>query len=183
MTKRETNAERRAREHKGWLINQVANWIVWRINRRRVSSAEQVALDHQPKHIDAALTGDALIESESIENIADGLRLAADMLEGKPRDGRAFGAHNRRIVTAFLDAGARVVRDQPSRARTIYETLSKDSTYRIQVMWALPTFSEFLSVYRKQNPGVKVEGRTLRRTLERLHLSTLPDRRRRPKGK
>src|SRR5262245_60716167 len=68
MAKRETNAERRAREHKGWAIDQIANWIVWRINRRRVSSAEQVALDHQPKHIDAALTGDALIESESIEN-------------------------------------------------------------------------------------------------------------------
>ncbi len=201
--KRETNAQRRERERKRRAIDEIAHWIVWRINRKKVSSAEQIALDQQPKHIYAAMTGAALIESESIENIADGLRLAADMLEGKPRDGRAFGAHNRQILTALLDAGARAVRDHPSRARTIYETVAtgnsllgrlgghhdetlsknKDSTYRVEIRWALPTFSEFLSVYREQNPRAKVEDRTLRRTLERLQLPTLPDKRGRPKGK
>jgi len=96
---------------------------------------------------------DTWIESESIENIANGLRLAADMLEGKPSDGREFSAHNDQIATAMLEAGSRAARYCPCRTRTVYE----DSTHGF--VWALPTFSEFLSVYREQNPGAKIEGR------------------------
>jgi len=120
---------------------------------------------------------DTWIESESIENIANCLRLAADMPEGKPSDGRTFSAYDWQIIKAWLDAGTRAARDHPSRPRPLY--VSPEG----QVMWAKPTFSEFLSVYREQNAGTKVEGRTLRRTLERLQLRTFPSKRGRPKGK
>ena len=178
--RRETNAQRRERERKRWAILQIANWIVWRINSRRLAQQQGNGSsgDYLPKLIDRSMADkDAWMENESIENITNGLRLAADMLEATPSDGRTFSAHNSQIVTALLEAGNRVAQNCPCRARVLYE----DSGHRI--IWALPTFSEFLWVYRKQNPGAKVEDRTLRRTLERLHLPTLPGKRGRPKGK
>src|SRR5262249_38420866 len=126
------------------------------------------------------LSRDNWFESESIGNIANGLRLAADMLEGKPSDGRTFTGHNGQIVTAVWEAGRRAAHDDPSRARPLYKVVCcKGST--IQFNWALPTFSEFLSVYREQNPGTKVEDRALRRILKRFHIPTAPGKSGRPK--
>jgi hypothetical protein len=176
----ETTAQRRERERKRWAIDQIANWIVWRINSRRL--AQQIESDPELKFIHRLCANrDTWMESESIENIANGLRLAADRLEGKPRDGRTFSAHNSQIVAAVLEAGARVARYCPRRTRVLDEVHTKDSIHRF--IWGKPTFSEILSVYREQNPGTKVEGRTLRRILKRLHFPTFPSKRGRPKGK
>src|SRR4029077_8171896 len=109
--------------------------------------------------------------------IASGLRLAADILERKPMDGRAFSDHDGQIGTAFLEAVEVCAHDHPSRSRFMYE----DDVSRIIV--AKPTFSEFLEVYREQNPKVKVEERTLRRALKRLNIRLLPSKRGRPTGK
>ena len=203
--RRETNSQRRERERKRSAILRIAKWIEWRINRRKtlaqftnsvvctmnsrrklvqrkqIESAQHKRLESAlGKHIDAVMTiRDTWIKSQSTENIVKGLRLAADMLEGKPNDARTFGAHNDQVRGAWYDACHEVARWHPSRARPLYEDVPLDSSR--QVFWALPTFSEFLLVYRGQNPGTKVEGRTLRRTLERLDLRTAPSKRGRPK--
>jgi len=187
---RETTAQRRERERKRWAILGIADWILWRIYRRRLAQQQQkeignrsqIILDHLLQKIDAEMTKrDTWMESEPIENIVKALRLAADKLDGKPRDGRTFSAHNSQILRAWHNAAKQVAGYRPSRATPLSEDVSLDSTH--QVSRAPPTFSEFLRVYREQNPGAKVEGRTLRRTLERLHLPTLPVKRGRPRGK
>jgi hypothetical protein len=115
------------------------------------------------------------VESQSIENIAKALRMAADILDGKPSDGRSFSDHDESIFDAFFEASDRVKRDHPHRV--IYT----DATHLFST--ADPTFSEFIEVYREQNPRVRVEERTLRRSLKRLGLTTHPAKRGRPKEK
>jgi len=96
--------------------------------------------------------------------------LAADILEEKPLDGRNLNWYDDKILAAFLEAAARAWRD-PHRVNPCYE----DEILRITT--AQPTFSEFLEVFRQQNPKVKVEDSSLRRSLKRLGASTLPEKR------
>jgi hypothetical protein len=183
MAKRETNAERRERERKRTAILEIARKIAGAIRTRRhalsLSGQERDLFEYVDKVFNTAIPqDDTWVESESVENIADGLRLAADMLEEKLMDGRSLSGHDSKIRAAFLEASARVRRDHPDRVKPLYE----DTTSRITVL-PQPTFSEIREVYREQNPRVKTEDRTLRRSLRRLGIITHPDKRGRPKEK
>jgi hypothetical protein len=189
MAKRETNKERRAREHRQRGIFDMATEIAGVIHTVRycasLPDSKSKSFERAKESLDSALeaavglrviTGlDAKwFQSQSIENIARALRLAADILEEKPQDGRTFSDHDEKILEAFLEATARVRRDHPNR-------VIEDKTY--QLSRGAPTFSEFLQVYHERNPRVKVEARTLRRTLQRLRIPTHPDKLGRPNGK
>jgi hypothetical protein len=179
--KRGANTQRRAREQERQAVLAIGRGIAIAVSTKRaVGDRKEIdrmlnfsdGMGINTVHLDAKW-----IESESVENIADGLRLAADILEQKPMDGRTFSDHDCKIATAVLEAMQRVAHDHPSRSHLMYE----DDFSRIGV--AKPTFSEFLEVYREQNPRVKVEERTLRRALKRLNVRLLPDKRGRPKEK
>src|SRR5205814_1927189 len=183
--KRETNAQRREKERKRWAILEIARGIAWEIRERRralsLSAQEREEFEYIKKvmrtlGIYTSVRLDAVwIERESIGNIAEGLRLAADMLEEKPMDGRSFSAHDSKIATAFLEAVERVKRNHPSRIVVVHD----DGISRITT--AVPIFSEILEIYREQNPGVNVEDRTLRRALERLYIVARPGKSGRPR--
>jgi hypothetical protein len=185
MRKRETNKQRREREGKRRTILQMAKDIAGAIRvekeRKALSAQERkyFDFDHADK-VEGIISGRgdektlASLASESIEIIAQSLRLAADMFEEKPMDGRTFAGHDRKIRAAWLEAIQRVQRDHPHRVKLVYA----DAICRITT--AQPSFSEILKVYREQNPGVKVEDRSLRRCLRRLGISTHPDKRGRP---
>jgi len=178
MAKRETNAQRRARENKRRRILEIAKEIAGVIRtRREASSARQRELFEYFEKVFSSCFGDKSLQSESVENIAQSLRLAADLLEEKPMDGRSFTGHDGKIMAAFLEAIRRLWRD-PRRVSLCYE----DAIFRIST--AQPTFAEFLEVYREQNPNVKVEDTSLRRSLRRLGVSTLLEKRgRKPREK
>jgi hypothetical protein len=183
MPKRETNKQRVARESQRGAILQIARKIAGAIRTRRhamsLSGRERDLFEYVDKVFNTAnLESDTWVESESVENIANGLRLAADMLEEKPMDGRSLSGHDSKIMAAFLEASVRVRHDHPYRVKPLFE----DTTSRITIL-PQPTFSEILKVYRQQNPRVKVEDRTLRRSLRRLGVIPHPDKRGRPKKK
>jgi hypothetical protein len=187
MPRRETNTQRRQRERKRWAILEIARGIAWEISERRCALALSVKEKKELEYIKKTMRAlgvytsvrlDAVwTDKESIQNIAEGLRLAADMLEERPVDGRSFSGHDSKIVTAFLEAVQRVKRNHPSRIVVVHD----DGISRIKT--AVPTFSEILQVYREQNPRVKVEDRSVRRALERLYIVTRPSKRGRPKKK
>jgi hypothetical protein len=169
---RETNAQRRKREDQRRAILAMAEGIASSIHSRRVFSS---ILEKEGKSYGKDFLAHAgWAESQSIENIAKALRLAADILEEKPRDGRSYSDHDKEIVIAFAFA-----RPFAHPHRAIY---NNDGS-RCVIGTEAPTFSEFIEVYRKLNPKVKVEARTLRRSLRRLGLPTLPGKRGRPREK
>ena len=183
MPRRETNKQRVAREGQRRAILEIARKIAGAIRTRRyalfLAGRERDLFEYVDKVFNTAIPeGDTWVESESVENIANGLRLAADMLEEKPMDGRSLSGHDSKIMAAFLEASIRVRRDHPHRVKPLHE----DTTSRITIL-PQPTFSEILEVYRQQNPRVKAEDRTLRRSLRRLGIITHPDKRGRPKKK
>jgi len=140
MAKRETNAQRRARENKRRRILEIAKEIAGVIRtRREASSARQRELFEYFEKVFSSCFGDKSLQSESVENIAQSLRLAADLLEEKPMDGRSFTGHDGKIMAAFLEAIRRLWRD-PRRVSLCYE----DAIFRIST--AQPTFAEFLEV-------------------------------------
>jgi hypothetical protein len=174
MPKHETNAQRRARENRRGKILERAKEIAGAIRTRmEASSAQESQLfEYFEKlmRIASSRSDDKSPKVETIEDIAESLRLAADILEEKPLDGRNLNWYDDKILAAFLEAAARAWRD-PHRVNPCYE----DEILRITT--AQPTFSEFLEVFRQQNPKVKVEDSSLRRSLKRLGASTLPEKR------
>jgi hypothetical protein len=183
MAKRETNTQRRAREDERRVIYKMARGIIGSIVTRRCSSslpdAAKKSYELCREFEDSALFGldrtclDAKwVESQSVQNIAKALRMAADMLDSKPSDGRSYTGHDTKIFDAFLDASGRVTRNHPHRV------IFWNGDHRFRT--AVPTFDEFLEVYREQNPRTSIEERTLRRSLRRLGLTLCPARRGRP---
>jgi hypothetical protein len=176
MAKRETNKERREREQERGRIFEIARQIAGAIRTRRhvlsLSAREKKTFEYIEKVFDqltggARLVGGEWVESESLEDIAQGLRLAADMLEEKPIDGRSLSWHDAKIREAFLTVSRRLWRSRSRPGKPFYE----DAISRITIL-PQPTFSEFLEIYCEQNPGVRVEERTLRRSLQRLGYRT-----------
>jgi hypothetical protein len=176
--KRETHAQRRAGEEKRSRVREMARKIAGAIRTRREASAQERQLfEYFEKVMRIVSSDDISLECESVEDIAQSLRLAADMLEEKPMDGRSLSWHDGRVIAAFLGAARRMWSD-PRRRSLCFE----DEILRITS--AQPTFSEFLEVYREENPGVEVEDSSLRRSLRRLGALTLPEKRgRKPKEK
>jgi hypothetical protein len=174
MARRETNKERRARENKRWKILERARELAGAIRTRMEASSEQerqlFEYFEKTMRIASSRLDDKSLKSESIEDIAQSLRLAADLLEEKPMDGRNLSWHDGKIIAAFIEAATRVWRD-PDRRSLCYD----DEISRITS--AQPSFSEFLEVYREQNPSVEVEDSSLRRSLRRLGALTLPEKR------
>jgi hypothetical protein len=177
--KRETNAERRAREDERRRILEMAKGIAGAIRTRRAASSarerELFKYFEQVMRIVSTRPDDEGLKSESVENIAESLRLAADVLEEKPMDQRSLNWHDGKIIAAYIEAARRVWRDAPDRINPCYE----DDILRIST--GEPTFAEFLEVYREQNPSVRVEERSLRRALKRLGSRLPPGNRGRPR--
>ena len=184
---RETNAQRRAREERNLSITNMAAEITGMIaiiknfgcsNSKPFASVKDCFAAAEACRIMTYANG---IQNESKENIAKALRVAADMLEGKPEDGRTFSGQDKKIDEAYMEVIARearkidlIPRGHPNRV------IHMDRAHLLST--AGPTFSEFLQVYRERNPRVKVEDRTLRRSLQRLGHSIRPDKRG-PNGK
>jgi hypothetical protein len=106
MAKREANAQRPARERERQAILSIARGVAIAVATGRVVG-EKKEVERTVKFLDGigvnSVHLDAKwIKSESIENIAKGLRLAADIFERKPMDGRTFTEHDSQIGWAFL---------------------------------------------------------------------------------
>ena len=189
MANRETNAVRREREQKRRRCLEIASQIAGAIHRRRSDlSLPKTTLEHLNLFDDALdrvrLVGGRWVECESVENIAEGLRLGADMLEGKPGDGRSLSGHDKKIFGALFEATRRLWSGHPQRVKPAWEFMpSQLATRPLPSLSEVPSFSEILRVYREQNPGTKVEDRTMRRSLQRLGIPTRPDKRGRPREK
>ena len=123
------------------------------------------------------------------------LRLLADFLDGKPPDNPDNNWFCRAIEVAYGEACSRMPRVRGSRFGDddllSYSTgVYYDPDVSIVVLPSfsgfistLPSFSEFLEVFWKQNPKLKVGERVLRRTLSRLGYNTRTDKVGRPKKK
>jgi hypothetical protein len=192
MAKRETNAQRSAREYERRTTLQMAKWVADIICTRRENKADLAPEDSEdlpPKEMKMmgwhpeskdwrktyTFLGQVFCEFCAFDEIpAKFLRLVADRLEGKPPpyspgDDWYDGA----ITEAYEEAIRRVPR--PS-----YE--NQGGLVVVNVTY--PSFSEFSDVFREQNPKLRgLSDRCLRRSLKRLGYRTRPDKRGRPRKK
>jgi hypothetical protein len=189
MAKRETNAQRRAREYQRRTTLPMADNIAELIRTRREDKA-----DLAPEHMEDLpakklkkmgwhpeskrwrrkiypFLGQMLCEfCEFDESPAKFLRLVADRLEGKPQPyNKSDLCCDDAITKAYIEAGRRS--GAPLR---------------------LPSFSEFQKIFSKQPPlpsdrrNIKTKPpseRSLRRSLRRLGYGTRSDKRGRPRKK
>ena len=188
MAKRETNAQRTAREWERRTTLQVAYLVAELIRERRQSKAE-LAPEHKQDlpakelkkwgwHPESkgwwrnyTYLGQTFCELCPFDqNPAEFLRLVADALEGKwPPYSPGNDWYDDKITAAYGEARSRLPRPRP-----------KDGAWSGR----MPYFSEFLDIFRRQNPKLKrIEDRSLRRSLKRLGYPTEPDKRGRPKKK
>jgi hypothetical protein len=199
MAKHETNAQRRAREAERRTIADAAGLVAelitsmrkpsffdfelvenlsgkalepfrWRVERKRFIEAyfSKTSDDFQnpSKRRRNTYTFVGEMFCEFHEKPPKFLRLVADILEGK----LPYSPGN-----DWNDAKIKVAYDEARRA--------KEEASRRAFMW--PTFSEFLEIFRKQNPKLSKppSERSLRRSLKRLGYHLVPDKRGRPKEK
>ena len=103
------------------------------------------------------------------ENSSKFLRLVADMIDGKEPYNSGNNIYDHAIFLAHQEAFNRGL---PERERDP----ARESLF--------PSFSEFLNVFREQNPKLRgASARSLRRSLKRLRYSIRPSKPGRPKGK
>ena len=200
MAKRETSAQRRAREAERRTIADAAGLVAELITSMRktpnfvfecveILSGKELKRFHRPverKRFREAFferTSGELFENPSKqrrntytfvgemfcefhENPPKFLRLVADILEGKVPYSPGNDWNDGKIKAAYGEARR-----------------AKEEWSRMAFMW--PTFSEFLEIFRNQNPKLSKppSERSLRRSLKRLGYHTASDKRGRPKKK
>jgi hypothetical protein len=196
MAKRETNAQRTAREYNRRTTLQMADWVAKIICTRRENKA-----DLAPEHLEDlpakelkrmgwvpeskdwrkkyTFLGQVFCELCPFdENPATFLRLVADRVEGKQPYSTGAYWNDGEITTAYGEAIRRMPRPRVTPDGIVEGTL--------------PSFSEFLDVFREQNPklfqprhnrpgGIASSERSLRRSLKRLGYRTEPAKPGRPK--
>jgi hypothetical protein len=201
MAKRETNAQRAAREDERrttWLVAGALAMIICK--KGRVPMAVEGVIRRIKKFKGKVIATwdveDLLVkkpESERLRetytllgrefcefkgNVSEFLRLVADQIEGKPAYSPGQDWYDGAITRAYEGAcRSRAYRDAvrlwliKHRGAEGLPTLS-------------PSFSEFEKVFWEQNPKLQgVSDRSLRRSLRRLGYIVRPDKRGRPKGK
>ena len=198
MAKRETSKERAEREHERRIILQVVEWIAelirWQVNgnfdledyenwpwpvKDWPARETQMMMRWHPKSKQQVylFLGQTFLEFDT--NIPRFLRLVADRLEEKwPPYSPGHDWYDDKITAAYSEACSRMPRPRllTSRGGSVSELMIKR-----------PSFSEFLEIFREQNPKSKLlrppSDRSLRRALQRLGYETRPDKRGRPKKK
>jgi len=172
--KRETIAERAAREFERRRMLFIAEHIADVIRRRSKDKTESPARGAGMRFIGLSIC-------DYCENVPKLLRLVADLLEGKPPlyspgNDRYDGA----IKEAYLEACNRM---PPPRKNQDGEGYEMNDGWLHKIIIRFPYFSEFMDIFRKRNP--KLQGaseRSLRRSLQRLGYPLNPDKRGRPEG-
>ena len=188
--KRETNAQRREREYNRRTTLPMAKRIAEIICERRKSKADLAPEDMEDLpakelkemgwHPESkrwrktySFLGQMLCELCTFDEAPSKfLRMVADFLEGKPPpySPAAHCGYDYEITKAYelLRRGAQPVKRNQADVLFI--------TY--------PSFSEFLDVFREQNPRLLgASDSSLRRSLKRLGYRTRPDKRGRPRKK
>ena len=190
MAKRETNAQRAAREYNRRTTLLMADYVAELIRERRENK-----LDLAPEHREDlpakklkefgwhpeskcwrknyTFLGQVFCEfCEFDENPAKFLRLVADRLEGKPPSYSPGDLWNDGAITeAYKEACRRMPRPR----------VGPDG---MMVIIRLPSFSEFSNIFCQQNPKLRgASDRSLRRSLKRLGYRTQPAKPGRPKKK
>ena len=183
MAKRETNAVRRERERqtaeREWMARYLASQIVDGRDRENYSKFD-------------ALLGRFLCEYDA-NLLPECLRMAANILEQKPRSpgdtlflsGRSYSPgsdwYDDEIKTAWLKASLPRVLKKLSESVSTH-IIAASFLSRHSDSW--PSFSEFVEVFRKENPKLhRASDRSLRRSLRRLGYNTRQGKLGRPKGK
>jgi hypothetical protein len=188
--KRETSKERAEREFERRLyFEQAKRFAKAIVSERRNDEARDALFENKAK---LAFLGQVFC-SRDVPRL---LRLIADFLEGKPPSVPDDDFYCRAVEAAYGEACSRMprVRASPFSDDDLLELSGVSYTLDPNVfivslpsfsgyITTLPSFSEFLEVFQKQNPKLKVENRTMRRTLQRLGFETRPDRLGRPRKK
>jgi hypothetical protein len=205
--KRETNAERAAREYEGRTALQMADYAAALIRSRR-----QQKQDLAPEDIDgfdiSALAEEELkfmgwlsptestywwrvyaflgqVFCEFQEDPAKFFRLVVDSLQAERPLSESNDWYDRRITEAYKAAAVSSGQSlSPGIRSSIPRGVPENKFSRAPYFFTKPTFSEFSDIFRKQNPTLKIEDSSLRRSLKRLGYDTRSERRgRKPKGK
>ena len=202
--KRETNAERVLREFERRSEFESAKYFAEEIREGMEKQRKGMEKFREQMENEVELPTELLPTKEDAElwkilcqprNMPSLLRLIADFLDGKPPDDPDNNWFCAAIEVAYGEACNRMPRVRGSRFGDD-ELLSYsagvyyDPDVSIVVLPSfsgfistLPSFSEFLEVFRKQNPKLKAGDRVLRRTLQRLGYNTRTDKVGRPKKK
>jgi hypothetical protein len=202
MAKRETKAERRAREDEHRKTVERAKGVASIIDGKR----EGVSASPHRKELNAWI-GQVLCEFP-IKDVPRFLGLVADMLEGtQPYSPANHCGYDSEIAAAYKEAcmlTRRVFLDsEPARSLSSdaanapfldpnrgYFLTSGEAIIPLPsgpagaIIRLIPPFWLFLDIFRGQNPKLHGASDTsLRRSLRRLGLQTTPSKRGRPKGK
>jgi hypothetical protein len=193
--RRETNAQRATREDKRQEALKNAKRVAKIIRATREAKAELV---HQsfslfPQGMDLSewtLSGPerwketyaylGYICCRSNENPPKFLRLVADILEGRLPYSPGDDWYDSEITKAYEEACCRML---PDKDRDIVWRVERDLDPDGKIFpITRPTFSEFESIFRQQNPTLQgASDRSLRRSLQRLGYPLNPDKRGRPR--
>jgi len=202
--KRETNAERAAKEYERRTALQMADYAAELIRLRR-----QHKEDFAPEDIDGLdINSLAEEELESMgfspteskywwkvyaflgkvfcefhEDPAKFFRLVADSLQSERPLSAKGNWYDRRITEAYKAAAVSSGQSFGVRS-SIPRGVPENQFSLVPYFFMKPTFCEFSDIFRKQNPTLKIEDNSLRRSLRRLGYDTRTEKRgRKPKGK
>ena len=171
--KRETNAERAAREFERRRMLFIAEHIADVIRRRSKDKTESPAREAGMRFIGLSIC-------DYCENVPKLLRLVADFLEGKPplySPGNDW--YDAAIKEAYLEACNCM---PPPRENQDGEGYEMNDGWLHKIIIRFPYYSEFMDIFRKQNPKLQgASDRSLRRSLQRLGYPLSPDKRGRPR--
>jgi hypothetical protein len=202
MAKRETKAERRAREDEHRRTVELAKGVALQIRAKREGTYE--CPDWSKMY---AGIGQVLCEMH-LGNVPQFSRLVADMLEGKqPYSPANYCGYDSEIAAAYKEACmlTRCVFLDSEHARNLSSDaanarfLDREAGFYLSsgeaiiplssgppgaIIRLIPPFYIFLEIFREQNPKLHgASDSSLRRSLRRLGLQTVPSKRGRPKGK
>jgi len=195
MAKRETNVQRRKRESERRTTILTAKLVAESISLIRRTKPELVSecCEAELKRGSRVLLEQMFRDFCLCGNAPSKfLRLVADFLDGKPppySSGEDW--YDDKIKAAYEEAFNRIlVKSGLPRGHVIQVVARPDAVKRLET-WMFgneipppPVFSEFLGVFREQNPELHgASDSSLRRSLKRLGLFTRPDKRGRPTGK
>lgn len=189
--KRETNAERAAREYERRTTLQTADHVADCIRLRQkkedltyediepiawsdeeLKKAGWLSLTESKYWRDVyAFLGQVFCEFH--EDPAEFLRLVADSLEAERPLSARGDWYDRRITEAYkaaaVSSGLSLL---PGSRSSIPRGVTENKFSLVPYFFAKPTFSEFSGIFRKENPTLKIEDSSLRRSLRRLGYDT-----------
>ena len=205
MAKRETSAERRAREDRRRFADWAAFYAALLIDsetallragrgdkrhgtRLGLGFAEGEKVFYSGGERAYTVIGRLVCEHHDNENPSKFLRLVADHIEGKQTYSPGDNWNDDAIEAAYCEACRRMPRPRLARSggvsrATLRSAIEKPGVKRIIVSRGSPygpwqSFSEFESIFRQQNPKLRgASDRSLRRSLRRLGCSTRPEKR------